>query len=1031
MAIQVPTKSRQNRRFDIKTTSRGLFGRKNEVSILRSCYERMRNTQQAEDVSSNAKLATDNFVTSTIQKELIYIIGNSGVGKSSLAFSIRGDVEASEYGLFVEGKFDLLQSNEPYSGIAKAFGMICHELLSSSKDSVASVGKVLATELIGEVQTLLPLIPELKTIVDKHTSKSASRSTSTIDMGNTENRQERWKYAFRLLSRALNAAFSPMVLMLDDLQWADESSLQVIDYLVSDIQNPNRLMLIGCYRSEEVFDRHILLDSIKTLKEKQAKYAFSVTEIKLHSCELETVNELIMAMMSIENETETHELAKICYKRTLGNPFFVLQFMSLLESEDLLRYDESSNKWSWDVGQIKQRTNFISDVVELIQGRMKKFSEGVQLLLQYAACLGTSFSLSTIDTIWEEHGAGSAEYGSDLSILIEEMLYEQCIEEYGESGYKWIHDKVQEAAISLSDKVNESFKFQIGKTLVSALDAEQLEEELFDVAKYVEHGVSMLPRDCWTSHREMTLDMFTLGAEMELALGNSQAAERYYDAVFKRNDCSVMEKFPARLAVIRNLSGGDAGMKRRAFDMCLEALKELGYPVTRGNIMVAFQAILLLIGTTKATKKWLTKKGNDSLPEEMVDPRHLAIMELLERLTYISFHLELIFYYVLAICHLVKMTVSHGECDLSAIGLALIGTLAWFVLKEDFSVALTCSETAMSIQENSDSQHEGKTTWSCYLLCLCRNKQFSDSVVALQRGYKVSMRHGDTETAMWILTGYQVSFPFFQVIVAKSSCTDTVSIGSQLCIPYTMGQPLAKIVRECPQLLVHVEEYEEEQATFVKMLHQCFLSLQSNSVDNTQLEGAVFNSEQDQVTPVALGFKHLLEGELLVVFSLEMAAERAVRHGDKFQKTNPGVWLGLIEMFHRGIALYAMARKRKNRKYKSRATKIRRAVKQWIKDGTPYVEHYDLWLDAEHAALSRTKFDEVDHLYQKAIESAAQLGHLQHCALCSERYADFLLYARSKSKGAMHQLSESIRYYEEWGAMGKVNQLKLLMKSVE
>ena len=160
---------------------------------------------------------------------------------------------------------------------------------------------------------------------------------------------------------------------------------------------------------------------------------------------------LIMAMMSIENETETQELAKICFKRTLDNPFFVLQFMSVLECEALLTYDESSTKWSCDVDQIKQIMNFISDVVELIQGRMKKLSEDVELLLQYAACLGTYFSLSTIGIIWKEHGAGSAEYRSDLSSLIEEMQYEQFIEEYGESGYKWIHDKVQEAAMSLSD----------------------------------------------------------------------------------------------------------------------------------------------------------------------------------------------------------------------------------------------------------------------------------------------------------------------------------------------------------------------------------------------------------------------------------------------------------------------------------------------------------------------------------------------------------------------------------------------------
>lgn len=244
-----------------------------------------------------------------------------------------------------------------------------------------------------------------------------------------------------------------------------------------------------------------------------------------------------------------------------------------------------------------------------------------------------------------------------------------------------------------------------------------------------------------------------------------------------------------------------------------------------------------------------------------------------------------------------------------------------------------------------------------------------------------------------------------------------------------MGQPLAKIAKQCPQLVVHIEEYQKEQAVVVKMFHQGFVNLQSESVDDINLTGAVFNSDQDQLnTPLLLSFKHFLEGEMMFYSSFEMAVERDLRHGDKFQKLLPGIYFGFIEMFHRGVALYAMARKRKSRKLKSRAIKIRQAVKQWIKDGTPYLEHYDLLLDAEHAALSRKKLDKADRLYQKAIESAVQIGHVQHSALCSERYADFLLYARSNSKGSMHQLLESIRYYEEWGAMGKVNHLKQQMQ---
>lgn len=119
-----------------------------------------------------------------------------------------------------------------------------------------------------------------------------------------------------------------------------------------------------------------------------------------------------------------------------------------------------------------------------------------------------------------------------------------------------------------------------------------------------------------------------------------------------------------------------------------------------------------------------------------------------------------------------------------------------------------------------------------------------------------------------------------------------------------------------------------------------------------------------------------------------------------------------------------MARKTKKRKYKTRAVKIRRTIKQWIKDGNPNVEHYDFLMDAEHFSLKSNEYDMAHDFYQRAIGSACRLGHLHHSALCNERYADFLLNSRSDKTAALYRLSESIRFYEEWGAVGKVNELK-------
>lgn len=123
-----------------------------------------------------------------------------------------------------------------------------------------------------------------------------------------------------------------------------------------------------------------------------------------------------------------------------------------------------------------------------------------------------------------------------------------------------------------------------------------------------------------------------------------------------------------------------------------------------------------------------------------------------------------------------------------------------------------------------------------------------------------------------------------------------------------------------------------------------------------------------------------------------------------------------------------MARKTRKRKYRRRAVKIRNTIKQWIKDGNPNVEHYDLLMDAEHFSWNPQGYDMAADYYRRAIGSASRLGHLHHSALCNERYADFLLSTQSDETDALYRLSESIRFYEEWGAVGKANELRRQMR---
>ncbi|KAL3934894.1 MAG: hypothetical protein SGBAC_009483 [Bacillariaceae sp.] len=592
--------------------------------------------------------------------------------------------------------------------------------------------------------------------------------------------------------------------------------------------------------------------------------------------------------------------------------------------------------------------------------------------------------------------------------------------------------------MSLCDERDSSFKSMIGRTLLSALNEEELEDELFEVvdlinrgnsatrpelaalnqqaaekaqslsayesaATYVKCGAALLPRSHWTSHRQLTLDLYRLGAEMELALGHNREAAGYCNAVFQRHDCSAMEKFPVRMAVITQLCSGDLPSKNTALEMCLSTLKELGHKFIWSKTLIPMQALISLNKTVKKTKERLKQQHFHSSLGEMKDPKCLAVLQILSRMTDLCYNTESIYLNALSICHLVNLTLEHGTNDLAAYGIASLGCFAWVVLK-DFETAVICSESALAMQETRDPLNWGKTTMIANIFCLSWSRPLDECALPIENAYRSCLRFSQKRQAMWCL------------------------LWSNVMIPYMLGTPLAKLMKDYPKLVFEMEEHNEfGTATILRKTCNAFVNITSGNA--TSAKGALFDVEAGVGQSATIrGMLHFFEGEVLFYSNIEDAAHRAIKHGDKFQKLCPAAPLGMLDMFHRGVALYALARKRKSRRYKSKASKIHRAIKKWIVDLNPNVEHYDLLLDAEHASLRTKTHQAADDYYNMSIVSAVKSRRLADCALCHERYADFLLI-RFDKEGAMQHLSEAIRYYEEWGATGKVHKLKQQLRS--
>eukprot|EP00957_Ditylum_brightwellii_P142250 10837327-Ditylum_brightwellii.AAC.1 len=189
-------------------------------------------------------------------KEVVVLSGYSGTGKSALALDLKKRIASMKgRGAFVVGKFGQHHSGEPLSAISKAFGELCHRvILLDNEEEESSICKeieqALHEELQDEVHLLARIIPNLNEIItaDAHSTSTSMSDNETVD---SDARQAKFKYALRVFIRIMSSYISPLVICLDDLQWADVSSLEVIDLLASDALNKNPLMIIGSYRSNE------------------------------------------------------------------------------------------------------------------------------------------------------------------------------------------------------------------------------------------------------------------------------------------------------------------------------------------------------------------------------------------------------------------------------------------------------------------------------------------------------------------------------------------------------------------------------------------------------------------------------------------------------------------------------------------------------------------------------------------------------------------------------------------------------------
>jgi len=640
-----------------------LYGREPEIETLIASFDRV-------------------VATSTV--ELVLVSGYSGIGKSSVVNELHKALVPPR-GLFASGKFDQYKRDIPYATLGQAFQTLIRSLLTQNEKALGRWRDCLLEALGPNGELIVNVVPELELVIGKQ--------PPVPDLP-PQDAKNRFQMVFRRFLSVFARKEHPLALFLDDLQWLDAATLDLIEHLVthSEVQH---LLLVGAYRDNEVGPTHPLLRTLAAIRDADVR----VCEIMLAPLELDDVSRLIADALHYE-PGRARPLAELVQEKTGGNPFFAIQFFFALADEGLLRFDHDAGRWRWKLDRIHAK-GYTDNVVDLMVGRLTRLPVQTQAALQQFACLGNAAEITMLSIVL---GKSSEDVGLDLWDAVRLELVERL-----EHSYKLVHDRVQEAAYSLiPERLRPEAHLRIGRLLAAHTPAEKREEAIFDIVNqlnrgtalitsqdereqlaefnllagrrakasaayasaltYFTAGAALLPEDSWERRHELTFALELHRAECEFLTGALAEAEQRLNVLSTRA-ASTVER--ATVVCARIDLYASVGRNARAIAVGLDCLRNLGihwspHP-TEEEARREYDRIWSQLGSRPIEELV-------DLPM-MTDPASLATLDVLTKVFAAAKYTEANLA-CLVICRAVNLSIERGNCDGSTFAYVMVGAVA-------------------------------------------------------------------------------------------------------------------------------------------------------------------------------------------------------------------------------------------------------------------------------------------------------------------------------------------------------------------
>jgi len=968
----------------------------------------------------NTLLASFGRVVASGRPELVLVSGYSGIGKSSVVNELH-KVLVPQRGLFASGKFDQYKRDIPYSTLAQAFQGLIRPLLARSDAELSQWRDVFREALGPNGQLIVDLVPELALILGQQppVSELAARDA-----------QRRFQLVFRRFLKVFARPEHPLALFLDDLQWLDAATLDLLEDLStqSDVQH---LMVIGAYRDNEVDRTHPLARKLESIRQAGA----IVQEIILTPLSCEDLGQLITDSLHYEPENgrwgPVTPLAQLVHEMTGGNPFFAIQFLSALAEEGLLTFDHSARRWSWDLTSIHAK-GYTDNVVDLMVGKLNRLPIKTQKTLKEFACLGSSAQLNTLSIV---RGASEEEIQSDLW---EALRLEFVVRLDG--SYKFVHDRIQEAAYSLiPEELPAETHLRIGRLLTAQTSPGKLEEAVFEIVsqlnrgallissreereqlaelnllagkrarastahssalKYFIAGAALLPSDCWERRHELAFALELHRAECEFLTGALGPAEERLSMLSSRTGRLV------DLATVTHLQEElftTLGRSDRAIEVCLGYLRHIGvhwlaHP-TQEEVRQEYGRLRRLIGARSIEELV-------DLPP-MTDPKWRATMDVLTAVVSPALFTDKNLL-CLVICRMANLSLEHGNCDGSCFAYVWLG----MILGPDFGdyrAGFRFGKLGLDLVERRGlRRYEARV----YLI-------FGHRVIP----WTQPIRNGRS----LVRRAFDVANKLGDLTFAAYSCDNRITN------LLASGDPLAEVELEAEAGLDFARHARFglviDRITTQLRLIQALRGLtpEFGSFNDTEFDEIRFEKHLSEEPDLAIAACWYWIRKLQARFfaGAYASAMAAAVNAEKLLWTSPS-FLELAE-YHLYAALTRAAlcdsvSSPESTKHLEALAAHHRQLQEWAENCPENFENRAVLVGAEIARIEGRNFDAM-RLYEHAIRSANANGFVHNEAVASELAARFYL-VRGFDLIARAYLRKARYDYLRWGADGKVRQL--------